>query len=79
MKHIKKLLLRTLALVGAEAAAVIAGGSLLGVNAWTAAATAGIAAGITVWASLGRAYYKDGKLTTQEEDQAFTGTDKKDN
>ena len=78
MKHLKKLLLRTLALVGAEAAAVIAGGSLLGVNAWTAAATAGIAAGITVWASLGRAYYKDGKLTADEEDKAFT-TDKDKN
>ena len=78
MNHLKKLILRTLALVGAEAAAVIAGGSLLGVNAWTAAATAGIAAAITVWASLGRAYYKDGKLTAEEENTAFNSADKKD-
>jgi lactam utilization protein B len=77
MNHLKKLILRTLALIGAEAGAVIAGGSLLGINAWTAAATAGIAAAITVWATLGRAYYTDGKLTAQEENQAFTDKDKK--
>jgi len=72
MKTLKQLILRTLALVGAESAAIIAGGSLLGANAYISAGTAGIAAALTVWANIGRAYYKDGKLTNQEVDQAFT-------
>jgi hypothetical protein len=76
MKHLKTLILRTLALIGAESAAIVAGGSLLGANPWLSAGTAGIAAALTVWANLGRAYYKDGKLTTEEENQAFSGADK---
>jgi len=71
MKKLETLLLRTLALIGAEAAAIIAGGSLLGANAYISAGTAAIAAALTVWANIGRAYYKDGKLTDEEVNQSF--------
>ena len=74
MNKLKSLLLRTLALIGAEAAGIIAGGSLLGANAYISAGTAAIAAALTVWANIGRAYYKDGKLTDQETNQAFEDT-----
>ena len=72
MKTLKQLILRTLALIGAESAGIIAGGSLLGANAYISAGTAAIAAALTVWANLGRAYYKDGKLDNKEIDQAFS-------
>jgi hypothetical protein len=72
MKNLKELILRTLALIGAEAATIVAGGSILGVNPWLAAGTAGIAAALTVWGAIGRAYYKDGKLDKTEIDQAFS-------
>ena len=72
MKNLKELILRTLALIGAESAAIVAGGSLIGANPWISAGTAGIAAALTVWANIGRAYYKDGKLTKEETDKAFS-------
>ena len=72
MKTLKQLTLRTLALIGAESAGIIAGGSLLGANAYISAGTAAIAAALTVWANLGRAYYKDGQLDNKEIDQAFS-------
>ena len=62
---------RTLALIGTEVALIMAAGSVMEVEAWKAAAMAGIAAALTVWASIGRAYYKDGKLTKAEVDEAF--------
>ena len=71
MKTLKQLILRTLALIGAESAGIIAGGSLLGANAYISAGTAAIAAALTVWANIGRAYYKDGKLDDKEVNQAF--------
>ena len=65
-----------MALIGAESAGIVAGGSLLGASPWVSAGTAGIAAALTVWANIGRAYYKDGKLTDNEVNQAFTNTEK---
>lgn len=62
---------RTLALIGTEVALIMAAGSIMEVEAWKAAAMSGIAAALTVWASIGRSYYKDGKLTKAEVDEAF--------
>ena len=72
MKLIWDAIKRTLALVGTEIAMIMAGGSIMGVTAWKAAALAGVSAAMTVWAAIGRAYYTDGKLTKDEIDQAFS-------
>lgn len=71
MKVLWDAIKRTLALIGSEVALIMAAGSVLEVEAWKAAAMAGIAAALTVWAAIGRAYYKDGKLTKNEVDEAF--------
>jgi lactam utilization protein B len=62
---------RTFALVGTEVALIMASGSIMGVDAWKAAVMSGIAAALSVWAAIGRSYYKDGKLTKDEVDEAF--------
>lgn len=71
MKILWDAIKRTLALIGTEVALIMAAGSVMEVEAWKAAAMSGIAAALTVWASIGRAYYKDGKLTKSEVDEAF--------
>lgn len=64
---------RTLALVGTEIALIMAAGSIMEVEAWKAAVMSGLAAAMTVWAKIGRAYYTDGKLSRGEVDDAFNG------
>jgi hypothetical protein len=71
MKLVWEAIKRTLALVATEIAAIMAAGSLLAIDAWKAAVIAGLSAAMTVWASIGKAYYEDGKLTKNEVDDAF--------
>jgi lactam utilization protein B len=72
MKIIWDAIKRTAALVGTEIAMIMAAGSIMEVEAWKSAVMAGLSAALTVWASIGRAYYKDGKLTKDEVDDAFS-------
>jgi hypothetical protein len=72
MKTIWDAIKRTAALVGTEIAMIMAAGSIMEVEAWKSAVMAGLSAALTVWASIGRAYYKDGKLTKAEVDEAFS-------
>lgn len=62
---------RTAALIGSEIAVLMAAGSVLEIEAWKSAVMTGIAAALTVWASISKSYYTDGKLTKQEVDDAF--------
>lgn len=62
---------RTAALIGSEIAVLMAAASLLDIDAWKAAVVTAIAAALTVWASISKSYYTDGKLTRQEVDDAF--------
>lgn len=71
MKLIWEAIKRTLALVATEVAAIMAAGSVLAIDAWKAAVVAGLSAAMTVWASIGKAYYDDGKLSKSEVDDAF--------
>jgi lactam utilization protein B len=71
MKILWDAIKRTLALVGTEVALIMAASSVMDVAAWKAAVIAGIAAALSVWAAIGRAYYRDGKLTKTEVDEAF--------
>jgi hypothetical protein len=71
MKLIWDAIKRTGALVGTEIAVIMAAGSIMAVDAWKAAVVAGLSAAMTVWASIGRSYYEDGKLTKDEVDNAF--------
>lgn len=71
MKILWDAIKRTAALIGTEVALIMAAGSVMSVDAWKAAAMSGIAAALTVWAAIGRAYYTDGKLTKAEVDEAF--------
>lgn len=71
MKLIWDALKRTAALIGAELATIMAATSVLNVEAWKGALATAIAASLTVWGAIGRSYYKDGKLTKQEVDDAF--------
>lgn len=72
MKLLWNALKRTAALIGTEIAMIMAAGSIMEVEAWKSAVMAGLSAALTVWASLGRSYYTDGKLTKEEVDQAFS-------
>lgn len=72
MKTLWDAIKRTLALIGTEVALIMAAGSALDVAAWKAAALSAIAAALSVWAAIGRSYYKDGKLTKAEVDEAFS-------
>lgn len=71
MKLIWDAIKRTLALIGTEIAVIMASSSAMGIDAWKAAVVASLSAAMTVWASIGRAYYSDGKLTKGEIDEAF--------
>jgi hypothetical protein len=71
MKILWDALKRTFAFIGVEIATIMAAGSVMEVEAWKAAVMAGISAAMSVWASIGRAYYKDGKLSKEEVDEAF--------
>lgn len=71
MKLIWEAIKRTAALIAAEAATLMAAGSVLEIEAWKAAVMTAISAALTVWAAIGRSYYTDGKLTRSEIDEAF--------
>lgn len=62
---------RTVALIAAEVAALMAAGAILDVEAWKSATLAAIAAALKVWSAIGRAYYADGELTRAEVNEAF--------
>lgn len=71
MRLIWEAIKRTLALVGTEVATIMAAGSAMKVDAWKAAVMAALSAVMTVWAAIGRSYYKDGNLTEDEVNDAF--------
>jgi len=62
---------RTAALVASEIALVMASGAVLEIETWKSALQTGLIAVLTVWGAIGRAYYKDGKLTKSEVDDSF--------
>lgn len=62
---------RTAAFIGAEIAVLMSSGAILEIEAWKTAIQTALAAILTVWGSIGRAYYKDGRLTKAEVDDAF--------
>ncbi len=72
MKLIWEAIKRTLALIGTEIALIMAAGSVMEIEAWKSAVMAGLAAAMSVWAKIGRAYYTDGKLSKDEVDEAFS-------
>lgn len=71
MKLIVDALKRTAAMIATEVAALMAAGSILEIEAWKSAVMTAISATLTVWAMIGRSYYKDGKLDQAEVDEAF--------
>lgn len=75
MRHMKLIwdaIKRTAALTATKVAGVVASGAFLDVETWKTAAMAGIVAALDVWSEIGESYYKDGKLTKDEIDQAFS-------
>lgn len=62
---------RTAALIGSEIAVLMASASIMDIDAWKAAVMTAIAASLTVWASISKSYYTDGKLTRAEVNEAF--------
>jgi hypothetical protein len=71
MQTLKTLILRVLAVFGSSALAAVAGGAVLDVELWKAAAIAGIVAAAKVTESLLRAWASDGILTKDEIAEAF--------
>jgi hypothetical protein len=62
---------RTAALIASEIAVIMASGAVLEIETWKSALQTGLVAALTVWGNIGRAYYKDGKLTKSEVDDSF--------
>ena len=71
MKTLNTLILRIGAVFGSSALAAVAGGAVLDVELWKAAAIAGIVAAAKVTEQLLRAWYEDGVLTADEIATAF--------
>jgi hypothetical protein len=71
MHTLKILVLRIVAVFGSSALAAVAGGAVLNVELWKAAAIAGIVAAARVTESLLRAWASDGILTKEEIAEAF--------
>lgn len=71
MKTLNTIMLRIGAVFGSSALAAIAGGALLEIELWKAAALAGIVAAAKVTEELLRAWYEDGVLSTKEVSKAF--------
>ena len=71
MKMLQTLVLRVGAVFGSSALAAIAGGALVDVELWKAAAIAGIVASAKVSEELLRAWYEDGVLSKEEGAAAF--------
>lgn len=72
MKLIWEAIKRTAALTATKVAGVMASGAVMDVETWKTAAMAGLVATLDVWSEIGEAYYKDGKLTKAEVDEAFS-------
>ncbi len=62
---------RTVALIAAEVATLLESGSILESETWNTGNQTELAATLTVYGSMGRAYYTDGKLTKDEVNEAF--------
>ena len=71
MKTLNTPVLRIGAVFGSSALAAVAGGAVLDVELWKAAAIAGIVATAKVTEQLLRAWYEDGVLTADEIATAF--------
>jgi len=71
MATLKTLILRIVAVFGSSALAAVAGGAVLDVELWKAAAIAGIVAAAKVTEALLRAWSSDGVLTKEEIAEAF--------
>lgn len=71
MMMFRTLVLRVGAVFGSSALAAVAGGAVLDVELWKAAAIAGIVATSKVTEALLRAWYDDGVLTKDEIADAF--------
>lgn len=71
MKTLQTLILRVFAVFGSSAMAALAGGAVLDVELWKAAAIAGIVAAAKVTEALLRAWASDGVLTKEEIAEAF--------
>lgn len=71
MQTLKTLILRIVAVFGSSALAAVAGGAVLDVQLWKAAAIAGIVAAAKVTEALLRAWSSDGVLTKEEIAEAF--------
>lgn len=65
------IVLRIIAVFVASALATIGGASLLGIDAWVAAALAGVMAVATVLEKLSRNFLDDGKLDGKEINESF--------
>lgn len=68
---LKKILKRISALIILKVSGVLAAGSLFGLEVWQAAATAAFVGIMEVTEELSRRYVDDGKLTSDEIDDAF--------
>lgn len=71
MQTLKTLVLRVFAVFGSSALAAVAGGAVLDVELWKAAAIAGIVAAAKVTEALLRSWADDGVLTKEEIAEAF--------
>lgn len=72
MKLIWDAIKRTAALTAVKMAGVVAAGAFIDVETWKSACVAGVVAAMDVWSEIGEAYYRDGKLTKDEVDSAFS-------
>jgi hypothetical protein len=72
MKTIRDIILRILAVFIIGALGTIGAASIFGIDAWKAAAVAGLLATMDVIAELSRFYVADGKLTDKEINAAFS-------
>lgn len=79
MNNFKNIISRIMAVFAASGLSVLGAGAIAGVELWKAALMAGIGGVATVVEALSRAYLNDGKLSTEEINQAFNVVDKKSN
>ena len=70
----QNMILRIAAVFGSGALAAIAGGAIINISIWKAAALAGIMAAAKVVEQLLRSWADDGVLTSDEISEAFGGT-----
>lgn len=71
MTNIKQILMRIVATFAATGLGVLGAGTIAGVSIWKSVFMAGIGGTATVVEKLARSYLDDGKLSTQEINEAF--------